>query len=75
MMHCRRCDCHLSSFETPAREDDPQPLRGLGSLISYYSNTFDANGVFAVLLILVVLADLLSMLMTRLERRLTRWRG
>ena len=49
--------------------------KGLGSLISYYSNTFDANGVFAVLLILVVLADLLSMLMTRLERRLTRWRG
>jgi NitT/TauT family transport system permease protein len=49
--------------------------KGLGSLISYYSNTFDANGVFAVLLVLVVLSDVLSGLMTRLERRLTRWKG
>ncbi len=48
--------------------------RGLGSLISYYSNTFDANGVFAVLVVLVILADLLSGLMTRIERRLTRWK-
>ena len=49
--------------------------KGLGSQISYYSNTFDANGVFAVLLVLIVLADLLSALMTKLERRLTRWKG
>jgi NitT/TauT family transport system permease protein len=48
--------------------------RGLGSSISYYSNTFDANGVFAVLLVLIFLSDLLSGLMTRLERRLTRWK-
>jgi NitT/TauT family transport system permease protein len=47
--------------------------KGLGSLISYYSNTFDADGVFAVLLVLVVLADALSMVMTRIERWLTRW--
>jgi NitT/TauT family transport system permease protein len=49
--------------------------KGLGSLISYYSNTFNANGVFAVLLVLVILADLLSGLMTRIEHRLTRWKG
>ncbi len=47
--------------------------KGLGSLISYYSNTFDANGVFAVLLVLIVLADALNMIMTRVERWLTRW--
>ena len=47
--------------------------KGLGSLISYYSNTFDANGVFAVLLVLIVLADALSMVMTRVEQWLTRW--
>jgi NitT/TauT family transport system permease protein len=49
--------------------------KGLGSLISYYSNTFNANGVFAVLLVLVILADLLSGLMTRTEHYLTRWKG
>ena len=49
--------------------------KGLGSLISYYSNTFNANGVFAVLLVLVILADLLSGMMTRLENYLTRWKG
>jgi NitT/TauT family transport system permease protein len=47
--------------------------KGLGSLISYYSNTFDANGVFAVLLVLVFLSYVLAGLMTRIERRLTRW--
>ena len=47
--------------------------RGLGSLVSYCSNTIDANGVFAVLLVLVILADVLSMVMTRVERWLTRW--
>ena len=49
--------------------------KGLGSLISYYSNTFNANGVFAVLLVLVILADILSVLMTRVEHYLTRWKG
>lgn len=48
---------------------------GLGSRISYYSNTFNANGVFAILLVLVVVADLLSRLMTSVERHLTRWQA
>lgn len=48
---------------------------GLGSLISYYSNTFNANGVFAVLLVLVLLSDVLVGAMSRLEHRLTRWKG
>lgn len=48
---------------------------GLGSLVSYYSNTFDANGVFAVLLILVLVASAMSGAMTRLERHLTSWRA
>ncbi|MGH7223288.1 MAG: ABC transporter permease [Gemmataceae bacterium] len=48
---------------------------GLGSQISYYSNTFNANGVFAILLVLVVIADLLSRLMTSVEHRLTRWQA
>ncbi|HTI48967.1 MAG TPA: ABC transporter permease [Casimicrobiaceae bacterium] len=47
--------------------------KGLGSLISYYSNTFDANGVFAVLLVLVFLSYVLAAIMTRIERHLTRW--
>jgi NitT/TauT family transport system permease protein len=47
--------------------------KGLGSLISYYSNTFDANGVFAVLLVLVFLSYLLAGVMTYIEQRLTRW--
>ncbi|HEX8013043.1 MAG TPA: ABC transporter permease [Casimicrobiaceae bacterium] len=47
--------------------------KGLGSLISYYSNTFDANGVFAVLLVLVFLSYVLAGIMTHVERRLTRW--
>jgi NitT/TauT family transport system permease protein len=49
--------------------------KGLGSLISYYSNTFNADGVFAVLLVLVVLAYALSAIMNRIEERLTAWRG
>lgn len=48
--------------------------KGLGSQISYYSNTFDANGVFAVLLVLVVLSYALARLMTYVEGRLMRWR-
>ncbi|HLX27197.1 MAG TPA: ABC transporter permease [Casimicrobiaceae bacterium] len=48
--------------------------KGLGSQISYYSNTFDANGVFAVLLVLVILSYALARLMTYVEGRLMRWR-
>jgi NitT/TauT family transport system permease protein len=47
--------------------------KGLGSLVSYYSNTFDANGVFAVLLVLVILSTLLSGCMNHIERKLTAW--
>ncbi len=47
--------------------------QGLGSLISYYSNTFNADGIFAVLLVLVIVSAILSGLMTLIERRLTRW--
>jgi NitT/TauT family transport system permease protein len=47
--------------------------KGLGSMISYYSNTFDANGVFAVLLVLVFLSYVLAAGMTAIERHLTRW--
>ncbi|MFI5012005.1 MAG: ABC transporter permease [Hyphomicrobiales bacterium] len=49
--------------------------KGLGSLISYYSNTFDANGVFAILLVLIGVSYALSATMSRIERRLTAWRG
>lgn len=48
--------------------------KGLGSQISYYSNTFDANGVFAVLLVLVIVSYALARLMTHIEARLMRWR-
>ena len=48
--------------------------QGLGSRISFYSNTFNADGIFAVLLILVLVSAVLSGLMTLTERRLTRWR-
>ena len=41
--------------------------KGLGSLISYYSNTFDANGVFAILLVLIGLSYALSSVMSRIE--------
>jgi NitT/TauT family transport system permease protein len=47
--------------------------QGLGSLVSYYSNTFDANGVFAILLVLVILSSLISTGMSWIERRLTSW--
>ena len=34
--------------------------RGLGTLVSYYSNTFDTNGVFAVLILLILLTSSLA---------------
>jgi NitT/TauT family transport system permease protein len=48
---------------------------GLGSMISYFSNTFNANGVFAVLLLLVILSSVLSTAMDRIEHRLVRWQS
>lgn len=47
--------------------------KGLGSLVSFYSNTYNANGVFAVLVFLVILAGILSALMTAIERKLGEW--
>ena len=47
--------------------------KGLGSMVSYYSNTFDANGVFAILLVLVFVSYVLAAVMTGIERYLTRW--
>lgn len=46
---------------------------GLGSLVSFYSNTYNANGVFAVLVFLVILAGILSAVMTVIERKLGEW--
>ncbi len=48
--------------------------KGLGSLVSYYSNTYDANGVFAVLVVLVAVSFALSTLMEKIESRLMRWK-
>jgi NitT/TauT family transport system permease protein len=49
--------------------------KGLGTLVSFYSNTFDTNGVFAVLIVLVLLTSVLSACMTAAEKHLGRWRG
>ncbi|GIL02488.1 MAG: ABC transporter permease [Alphaproteobacteria bacterium] len=48
--------------------------RGLGTLVSYYSNTFDTNGVFAVLILLIILTSCLAGLMNAVEKRIGRWR-
>lgn len=48
--------------------------KGLGSLVSYYSNTYDANGVFAVLLVLVAVSFALSMIMEKIENSLMKWK-
>jgi len=46
---------------------------GLGQLLTSYANSFQTNGVFAVLLLLGLIGGVLAWLMTILERRLTRW--
>jgi NitT/TauT family transport system permease protein len=46
---------------------------GLGQLIMLYSGSFNMASVYAVLLVLAVLAVVLSSLMTAVERRLLRW--
>jgi NitT/TauT family transport system permease protein len=48
--------------------------KGLGSLVSYYSNTYDANGVFAVLVVLVGVSFALSSLMEKIENSLMKWK-
>jgi ABC-type nitrate/sulfonate/bicarbonate transport system permease component len=46
---------------------------GLGGLLSTYGSRFDAEGVFAVLLIVVSVALLCSFAVQSIERRVTRW--
>jgi NitT/TauT family transport system permease protein len=48
--------------------------QGLGVLIKNAQGTFDANGVWAAMLIMGVVALLAEWLITRLENRLLRWR-
>jgi NitT/TauT family transport system permease protein len=48
--------------------------RGIGLMISTAQGTFNANGVYAAMFILAVLAILAEALVTRLEDRLIRWR-
>jgi ABC-type nitrate/sulfonate/bicarbonate transport system permease component len=46
---------------------------GLGGLLSAYGSRFDAEGVFAVLLIVVSVALLCAFVVRSIERRVTRW--
>jgi sulfonate transport system permease protein len=48
--------------------------RGLGYLVAAAQGAFNANGVFAAMVILSVVALIADALMTRLEHRLTPWR-
>jgi NitT/TauT family transport system permease protein len=47
---------------------------GVGELIYYAKNNFDANGVFAGMALLAVVALVAEALITALENRLIRWR-
>jgi NitT/TauT family transport system permease protein len=49
-------------------------LQGLGVLIKTAQGTFDANGVWAAMVIMGIVALLAEWLITRLEKRLLRWR-
>jgi NitT/TauT family transport system permease protein len=49
-------------------------VKGLGLLISTAKNTFNANGVFAAMVILAVVSLTAEALVTALENRLIRWR-
>lgn len=48
--------------------------KGIGTLVSYYSNTFDPNGVFATLIVLVIITSTLTAVMSRIERSIGKWR-
>ena len=48
--------------------------QGLGQLIRAAQGTFDANGVWAAMVIMAIVALLAEWLITRLEKRLLRWR-
>jgi len=47
--------------------------KGLGTLVSYYSNTFDPNGVFATLIVLVMVTLGLTAAMSKIERHVAKW--
>jgi NitT/TauT family transport system permease protein len=46
--------------------------RGIGSLIEYYSGTFDAAGAYAAILVLVICSVGLTELLSRIEARMAR---
>jgi NitT/TauT family transport system permease protein len=48
--------------------------QGLGQLIRNAQGTFDADGVWAAMVIMAIVALIAEWLITRLERRLLRWR-
>jgi NitT/TauT family transport system permease protein len=48
--------------------------QGLGELIKYAQGSFDANGVWAAMVIMAVVALVAEFLITRLEKKLLRWR-
>ncbi len=49
-------------------------IQGLGLMIQTAGNNFNANGVFAAMVILAAIALISEALITALERRLLRWR-
>ena len=48
--------------------------KGVGTLVSYYSNTFDPNGVFATLIVLIIITSILTAVMTQIEKSISKWR-
>jgi NitT/TauT family transport system permease protein len=48
--------------------------KGIGLMIATAQGTFNANGVYAAMFILAIVAILAETLVTRLENRLIRWR-
>ena len=49
-------------------------IQGIGLLIETAMNTFNANGVFAAMVILAIVSLVMEALVTALERRLLHWR-
>lgn len=47
---------------------------GLGQLITLYSNSYQMDAVYGILLVLAVIASVLNMIMATAERWLLRWR-
>jgi NitT/TauT family transport system permease protein len=49
--------------------------RGLGRLIAYRSGLFDVTGVFAVMVVLAIMAVVFNEILKFFERRLTHWKA